>query len=219
MRTEDMEGKLRAQIAQNDELTARLTQATNELDSLHTQHQDVLSHIDLFKQKTEDDTEILGRQQTYLELVANVLNECVSTINVFTQHFDHTSDQPSLLRTNVSPKFRDLMLLQLKLGPAQDPAGLEDLAKRISACLRGSFDEVEEDVKTAVGLRGELQLMTQKLANAERKCDGLQQDQALVREKERYLKNEVEAAREQQRLIEKEKELWYKRYLFRCTPR
>ena len=205
------EEKLRQQMAENDDLATQLNQMTLELDSLHTQHQGVLTNIDLFKQKNEDDNELLIRYQEAVEEVKGSVNSCITEINLFAQHFDHMSKQPSLIRTNVSKRFRDLMLLYINLQPVQDLPSLQDAAKKIEQCLKASLDEVETNVKSLVNIKGDLQFQSQKLSSTQRNFEGLEQDQELLREKEKYLKSEVENARDQQRQLEKEREIWYKR--------
>eukprot|EP01022_Parablepharisma_sp_SALTPOND_P006123 TRINITY_DN1247_c0_g1_i1.p1 TRINITY_DN1247_c0_g1~~TRINITY_DN1247_c0_g1_i1.p1 ORF type:complete len:1815 (+),score=205.72 TRINITY_DN1247_c0_g1_i1:2854-8298(+) len=203
----ETERRLRDQLVKNEDLTNQVTQMNFEIEALQTQHQGVLTHIDLFKQKNEDDSELLRRQQNLIESTKTALDTCIGTIANFAQHFEHTST--SIIRTNVSRRFRDLMLLYQNIEPTE--GFMEDSANKIAECLKAAFDEIESNIKSVVIGKNELNTVRQQLEMEQRKMENLEEDIEILREKERFLRNEVEAAREQQKKLERERELWYQR--------
>ena len=67
-------------------------------------------------------------------------------------------------------------------------------------------------MKTIVSLKSESQIQQQKIISLETKCSSLSVDEEGLRERERYLKIEADSMREEKRKLEREKEIWYKRY-------
>ena len=66
-------------------------------------------------------------------------------------------------------------------------------------------------MKTIGALQLEAQTHQQALHGLERKCHALEQDLALIREREQDQKHETEALHDQQRRLAQERELGYRR--------
>jgi len=199
--------KLRTQLVNNEELTNQINKINFDFEALQTQHQGALTHIDLFKQKNEDDSEILRKQQILLESLKPILDNCINQISLFSAHFDRANSQQSQIKNNASRRFKDLMLLFMNIEPIPDLAGLEESAKKIFDVLKACFDEIEQNNKLIGTLKSESGILAQKLEMEQRKITNLETDLNTSKDRERMIKTEVDVIRDQLRKLEKERDL------------
>jgi hypothetical protein len=116
---------------------------SQDMDTLHSQHQGTLNQLDLYQQKNEDDTDILDRQKKHFDELKATLNRMISAITTFSNNFNSLSETSLNYRGVISKRFRDIICLYQNLQAVQELYSIEDTATKIEEVLIAIVTEFE----------------------------------------------------------------------------
>jgi len=195
----NIERKYKEQLEKNNTVITNFNQLKLELGTLQTQHIGLEVNMNTYKEKDEENIELIEKQRAVIETIKESLNLCIEVIKTFSIQFNYT--QSSVIRDNASRRFRDIMLLYNDIEVNHSLLGLDNAIKTVVECFKAAFEEISSFNKLLIDTRKELKDTLRQVELEKGKTEILEDNIKTVKEKEKLLELEVESAQSREQDI------------------
>jgi len=174
------EDKLREKCLYSEGLMTQVGELKVELNSAYLSKKGISTQINTLKEMVENENTQSKKQSLYLNELKDYFGSVLHIIRNFISHFDS--------------ELVDCMKLKAfanKLIEVKETRDFVDALKSITEFIKLLIEEMKSLIKLKTSQETSIQTMVHKIAETEKKCENLQAIQAELKERERYLNEEI----------------------------